>query len=82
MSWNGCSVVDLRLRPAGSSLLLRLLPRVYRGTHTSAPEVSTYRVRSVRLSSPGVTAYADGDPIGSLPLMIEVTPAALSVFTP
>jgi diacylglycerol kinase (ATP) len=55
---------------------------VYRGTHTTVPEVSTRRVRSVRLSSPGVTAYADGDPIGALPLMIEVAPAALSVFTP
>jgi diacylglycerol kinase (ATP) len=70
------------VRPAGRARLLRLLPRVYRGTHTSAPEVSTHLVRSVRLSSPGVTAYADGDPIGPLPLTIEAAPAALSVFTP
>jgi len=69
------------VRPAGRVRLLRLLPRVYRGTHTSIDEVSTYRVRSVRLSSPGVTAYADGDPIGTLPLRIDVTPASLSVFT-
>jgi diacylglycerol kinase (ATP) len=76
-------LLDVTLvRPAGRLRLLRLLPRVYRGTHTSVPEVSTYRVRSVRLSSPGVTAYADGDPIGSLPLTIEVAPAALDVFTP
>lgn len=76
-------VLDLLLvRPAGRIRLLRLLPRVYRGTHTSAPEASTFRVRSVRLSSPGVTAYADGDPIGALPLTVEVAPAALSVFTP
>ena len=70
------------VRPAGRARLLRLLPRVYRGTHTSAPEVSTRLVRSVRLRSPGVTAYADGDPIGALPLTIEAAPAALSVFTP
>jgi diacylglycerol kinase (ATP) len=76
-------VLDLTLvRPAGRLRLLRLLPRVYRGTHTTVPEVSTYRVRSVRLSAPGVTAYADGDPIGELPLTIEVAPASLSVFTP
>ncbi|MET0782336.1 MAG: diacylglycerol kinase [Microbacterium sp.] len=76
-------LLDVTLvRPAGRLRLLRLLPRVYRGTHTTVPEVSTRRVRSVRLSSPGVTAYADGDPIGALPLMIEVAPAALSVFTP
>ncbi len=70
------------VRPAGRLRLLRLLPRVYRGTHTSVAEVSTHRVRSVRLSSPGVTAYADGDPIGALPLTIEVAPASLTVFTP
>ncbi len=70
------------VRPAGRLRLLRLLPRVYRGTHTTVPEVSTHLVRSVRLSAAGVTAYADGDPIGALPLEIEVARAALSVFTP
>jgi diacylglycerol kinase (ATP) len=76
-------LLDVTLvRPAGRLRLLRLLPRVYKGTHTTVPEVSTYRVSSVRLASPGVTAYADGDPIGLLPLTIDVVPAALSVFTP
>ena len=70
------------VRPAGRARLLRLLPRVYRGTHAGAPEVSMHVVRSVRLISPGVTAYADGDPIGALPLTIEAVPSALSVFTP
>lgn len=75
-------LLDLLLvRPAGRLRLLRLLPRVYRGTHTRASEVTTRRVRSVRMSSPGVTAYADGDPIGPLPLTIEVVPRALTVFT-
>lgn len=72
----------LLVRPAGRLRLLRLLPRVYRGTHTTVPEVSVRRARSVRLSSPGVTAYADGDPIGALPLSVDVVPAALTVFTP
>ncbi len=76
-------LLDVTLvRPAGRLRLLRLLPRVYKGTHTTVPEVSTHRVRSVRLSSPEVTAYADGDPIGRLPLTIDVAPASLSVFTP
>ncbi|WP_404431922.1 diacylglycerol kinase [Microbacterium lacus] len=70
------------VRPAGRLHLLRLLPRVYRGTHTTVPEVSTYRVRSARLSSSGVTAYADGDPIGTLPLTVDVVPSALRVFAP
>jgi diacylglycerol kinase (ATP) len=76
-------VLDVTLvRPAGRLRLLRLLPRVYKGTHTTVAEVSTHRVRSVRLSSPDVTAYADGDPIGRLPLTIDVAPASLRVFTP
>jgi diacylglycerol kinase (ATP) len=36
----------------------------------------------VRLSSPGVTAYADGDPIGALPLTVGVVPGAVTVFAP
>lgn len=75
-------LLDLVLvRPAGRLRLLRLLPRVYRGTHATVPEVAMHRVRSVRLSSPGVTAYADGDPIGALPLTVDVAPGALTVFT-
>ena len=74
-------LLDVTLvRPAGRLKLLRLLPRVYRGTHTSIDEVSTYRARSARLASAGVTAYADGDPLGSLPLHVEVVPRALRVF--
>ncbi|WP_374315420.1 diacylglycerol kinase, partial [Microbacterium sp.] len=68
-------LLDLVLvRPAGRARLLRLLPRVYRGTHATVPEVAMRRVRSVRLASPGVTAYADGDPIGALPLTVDVAP--------
>nr|WP_274637880.1 diacylglycerol kinase [Microbacterium bovistercoris] len=69
------------VHPAGRLHLLRLLPRVYRGTHTALDEVSTYRVRSIRLDSPGVTAYADGDPVGPLPLRVDAVPGALRVFT-
>lgn len=76
-------ILDVTLvRPSGRLRLLRLLPRVYRGAHTSAEEVTTRRVRSVNLSSPGVTAYADGDPFGALPLRVDVEPGALTVFVP
>lgn len=76
-------LLDVTLvRPAGRLKLLRLLPRVYKGTHTTIEQVSTYRVRAVRLNSPTVTAYADGDPLGPLPLTVEVVPAALRVFVP
>ncbi|WP_019182232.1 diacylglycerol kinase [Microbacterium yannicii] len=76
-------LLDLVLvRPAGRLRLLRLLPRVYGGTHLTVPEVTTRRVRAVRLAATDVTAYADGDPIGALPLTIDVAPGALTVFSP
>ncbi len=68
--------------PHGRLHLLRLLPTVYRGTHVARPEVRTYRGRRIRLHAPGVTAYADGDPLGALPVSIEVLPGALAVFAP
>ena len=79
----GDGLLDVTLvRPAGRLRLLRLLPRVYRGTHTAIDEVSTYRVCRARLFATGVTAYADGDPIGALPLTVEVAPGALTLFAP
>lgn len=75
-------LLDVTLvRPAGRLQLLRLLPRVYRGTHTGYPGVSTHRVRSVTLSAPGITAYADGDPLGSLPIRVDAVPGAVTVFS-
>lgn len=75
-------MLDVTLvRPAGRLKLLTLLPRVYAGTHTTIDEVTTYRVRAARVSSPGVTAYADGEPLGPLPVTVEVVPRALRVFT-
>lgn len=70
------------VRPAGRLRLLRLLPTVYRGTHVQRPEVETYRGRRIRLDARGITAYADGDPIGALPMTVEAVPGALRVFVP
>jgi diacylglycerol kinase (ATP) len=70
------------VRPLSRLRLLRLLPRVYKGTHGAVSEVSMRLARSVRLSAAGVTAYADGDPIGALPLTIDVVPRSLTVFAP
>jgi diacylglycerol kinase (ATP) len=38
------------------------------------------RGRAVRIESPGITAYADGEPLGALPVDITIAPGALTVF--
>ncbi|MFB7396630.1 diacylglycerol kinase family protein [Streptomyces sp. NPDC056191] len=62
--------------------LIKVFPRVYKGTHLSHPKVTTYRVRSLTLEAPDTTAYADGEPLGSLPLTVSCVPGALRVLAP
>ncbi|MBP2581013.1 diacylglycerol kinase (ATP) [Streptomyces sp. PvR006] len=62
--------------------LIKVFPRVYKGTHLSHPKVTTYRVRSLTLDAPDTTGYADGEPLGSLPLTVSCVPGALRVLAP
>ncbi|MFE6787297.1 diacylglycerol kinase family protein [Streptomyces sp. NPDC057680] len=62
--------------------LIKVFPRVYKGTHLSHPKVTTYRVRSLTLEAPDTTGYADGEPLGSLPLTVSCVPGALRVLAP
>ncbi|MEU8353166.1 sphingosine kinase, partial [Streptomyces sp. NPDC048845] len=62
--------------------LLRVFPRVYRGTHLTHPAVTVHRVRSVTLEAAGITAYADGEPLGPLPLTAETVPGAVRLLVP
>lgn len=70
------------VRSMSRARMLRLLPHVYRGTHTAPPEVRTMRVRRVRVGALETTASADGETVGPLPLEVEAVPAALRVFLP
>lgn len=72
--------------PVGRIRLLRFFGRVFRGTHTTLPEVDTHRGTHVTLRCPGTQLWADGepigDPLGSDPLAIDVVPDALLVAAP
>ncbi|MEW1888256.1 diacylglycerol kinase [Streptomyces sp. NPDC085659] len=60
--------------------LLKVFPRVYKGTHLSHPVVTVHRASSVTLEAVGVTAYADGEPLGALPLTATCVPKAVRVL--
>ena len=68
------------LGPISKPEFLRVFPTVYKGTHVNHPAVTVRRARQVALSSPGVTAYADGERVSVLPVHIEAMPDALRVF--
>lgn len=62
--------------------LLKVFPRVYRGTHLDHPKVTVHRAAKVGLAAPGTTGYADGEPLGALPLTAECVPGAVRVLAP
>jgi diacylglycerol kinase (ATP) len=70
------------INPLSKLKLLRVFPKLYRGTHVTIPEFELHRVREVTLSSPGIVAYGDGERLGPLPLTSTVRPGALRVLVP
>ncbi|MEU6077300.1 diacylglycerol kinase [Micromonospora sp. NPDC047074] len=60
--------------------LMRVKPRIYRGSHVTHPLVRSYRVRTVELDAEGITTYADGERALDLPLTVTAVPAALRLL--
>ena len=60
--------------------LVRTYPRLFRGTHVHHRGYHHHRVRSVTVAAAGITAYADGERLGPLPLTVDVVPASLRVL--
>lgn len=68
--------------PLARHELVRLFPKLTKGTHVGHPAVTMYRAKTVSVASAGITAYADGERMGPLPLTVECVPGALQVFAP
>ncbi|MEV6597533.1 diacylglycerol kinase family protein [Actinoplanes sp. NPDC051346] len=66
--------------PLGRVALARLQPRVRRGTHVEDPLITSYRAREVRIDTPGIIGYADGERVAALPLMIGCVPGAVRLL--
>jgi len=62
--------------------LLRVFPRIFRGTHVTHPAVTQRQVGTVRLSAPGQLAYADGERVGPLPVEVCTVRDGVRVLVP
>jgi YegS/Rv2252/BmrU family lipid kinase len=63
--------------------LTRILPKVFSGKHVLEPNVKVFRAREVSVSADRpFTMYADGDPIGELPVRVKAVREAVSVLVP
>ena len=65
------------------AFLTKILPRVFKGTHVELPSVHVFRAAEVQISADRpFTMYADGDPIGELPVRVRAVRGAVSVLVP
>ncbi|MGX6449978.1 diacylglycerol/lipid kinase family protein, partial [Patulibacter sp. S7RM1-6] len=63
--------------------VLRFLPGVFSGRHVRDPSVTVRRAAEVRIAADGpLPVYADGDPVGPLPMTLTTLPAATSLLVP
>jgi YegS/Rv2252/BmrU family lipid kinase len=59
------------------------LPKVFKGTHVDLSSVHTWQAREVEMSADRpFTLYADGDPIGELPVRVRAVRGAVRVLVP
>jgi YegS/Rv2252/BmrU family lipid kinase len=63
--------------------LAKILPKVFSGAHVREPSVKVFRAREVAIGADRpFTMYADGDPIGKLPLRVRAIAGAVRVIVP
>ena len=63
--------------------LTRIFPKVFKGTHVQEPCVRVFRAREISVSADRpFTMYADGDPIGELPVRVRALQGAITVLIP
>jgi YegS/Rv2252/BmrU family lipid kinase len=63
--------------------LTDIFPKVFKGTHVQLPSVHVFRAAEVEISADRpFTMYADGDPIGELPVRVRSLKGAITMLVP
>lgn len=59
--------------------VVTMYPKLFRGSHVTSPVYQHHRVRRLTVDAVDVVAYADGEPLGPLPVTVEVVPQSVRV---
>ena len=63
--------------------LMLALPSVFLGAHLRLPAVTVLRARAARVEADRpLVVWADGEPVGPLPMTLRALPGALEVLVP
>jgi YegS/Rv2252/BmrU family lipid kinase len=70
-------------RTSKARFMRKVLPKVFKGEHVHEPSVHVQRGAEVRIDADKpFMVYADGDPVGELPMTFRALPGALQVLLP
>ena len=70
------------IKPVSKVELLKVYPRLFKGTHVTHPAYEHHAVKQITLAAEGIIAYADGERIAPLPITVDVVPEAVRVYAP
>ena len=68
--------------PASRSTLLRLLPKVFNGSHVGHRQVHMLRGQTVTIEGESIDLVGDGEPLGQTPIVLQAVPGALLLAAP
>ena len=68
--------------PASRSTLLRLLPKVFNGSHVGHRQVHMLRGQTVTIEGESMDLVGDGEPLGQTPIVLQAVPGALLLAAP
>ena len=70
-------------RTSKATFVGKVLPKIFKGEHVHEPSVHVLRGAEVHIGADRpFMVYADGDPVGELPMTFRALPAALQVLLP
>jgi YegS/Rv2252/BmrU family lipid kinase len=70
-------------RTSKATFVRKVLPKVFKGEHVKEPSVHVLRGVEIRVDADRpFMVYADGDPVGELPMTFRALPGALQVLLP
>ena len=70
------------INPVSKIELLKVFPKLSKGTHVTHSSYEHHLVKRVTIDSPGIVAYGDGERLGALPITISACSGVLRVFVP
>jgi diacylglycerol kinase (ATP) len=70
----------LIVHPVSIPTLLRIFPRIFKGTHVFHHRVNAHRAKQIHMHAPGEQVWGDGEYLGPTPARINLQAGRIAIF--